>query len=171
MLEFDLDHDNPRRNKMRKMTLAALLAAAAVLLSPLSFPLGPSRCFPFQHAVNAVAGVILGPFWAFGSALVASFVRNVLGTGTLLAFPGSLFGALSVGFAAKMLRAQQRHLAAFAEPVATATLGAWVASLIASTSGGRGAMFSMLAVAFLASSVPGAFIGYFLLRGLKRRRR
>ena len=84
MLEFDLDHDNPRRNKMRKMTLAALLAAAAVLLSPLSFPLGPSRCFPFQHAVNAVAGVILGPFWAFGSALVASFVRNVLGTGTLL---------------------------------------------------------------------------------------
>ena len=114
MLEFDLDHGNPSRDRMRKMTLAALLAAVAVLLSPLSFPLGPSRCFPFQHAVNAVSGVILGPFWAFGSA--------------------------------------------------------WVASLIASTSGGRTAMFSMLAVAFLVSSVPGAFIGYFLLRGLKRRR-
>ena len=52
---------------LRVMLLAALLAAAAVLLAPFSFPVGPSRCFPFQHTINAVAGVLLGPWWAVGS--------------------------------------------------------------------------------------------------------
>ena len=69
------------------MLLAALLAAAAVLLAPFSFPVGPSRCFPFQHTINAVAGVLLGPWWAVGSAFVASLIRYTTGMGTILAFP------------------------------------------------------------------------------------
>jgi energy coupling factor transporter S component ThiW len=166
---FSADPKNPNRTRLQKMTLAASFAAVAVLLSPLSFPVGPSRCFPFQHAVNAVSGVILGPFWACGAAFVASFIRNILGTGTVLAFPGSLFGALAVGFAAALLPERHRFWAALAEPLATGTLGAWVASLIASPAGGRVAMFMTLSVAFLLSSVPGAAIGggvlYFLRRG------
>jgi energy coupling factor transporter S component ThiW len=150
------------------MTLAALFATLTVLLSPISFPVGPSRCFPFQHAVNAVAGVILGPFWACGAAFVTSLIRNTLGTGTLLAFPGSMFGALTVGFAAKLLPERRRFWAALTEPLATGTLGAWVAALIASTAGGREAMFVTLSVAFLISSAPGAIIGCFLLRLLRR---
>ena len=155
---------DPRRARLQKMTLAALFAALTVLLSPVSFPVGPSRCFPFQHAVNAVAGVILGPFWACGAAFVTSLVRNMLGTGTLLAFPGSMFGALAVGFAAKLLPKRHRFWAALAEPLATGTLGAGAAAFIASTAGGQGAMFMTLSVAFLISSVPGAIIGGFLLR-------
>ena len=46
---------------VRKMCIAGLLAGAAVLLSGVSIPMGPTRCFPFQHAVNAIAGVLLGP--------------------------------------------------------------------------------------------------------------
>jgi energy coupling factor transporter S component ThiW len=156
---FNIDSDNAYRTRLRKMTLAALFAALAVLLSPLSFPVGPSRCFPFQHAVNAVAGVILGPFWACATAFVASFVRNLLGTGTVLAFPGSLFGALAVGFAAKLLPEKYRFWAALAEPLATGTLGAGIASLIASPVGGRVAMFMTLSIAFFVSSGPGAAIG------------
>jgi energy coupling factor transporter S component ThiW len=158
-IDFDNDSNNPGRTRLRKMTLAALFAALAVLLSPLSFPVGPSRCFPFQHAVNAVAGVLLGPFWACSAAFIASFVRNILATGTVLAFPGSLFGALAVGFAAKLLPERYRFLAALAEPLATGILGAGVASLIASPAGGRAAMFVTLSVAFFVSSGPGAAIG------------
>ena len=160
--------ENPKRAQMRKMTLAALFAALAVLLSPFSFPVGPSRCFPFQHTINGAAGVLLGPFWAFGAALVASLIRNFLGTGTILAFPGSLFGALAVGLAAKLLPQKYRFFAAMAEPFATGTLGAWVASFIVSTPGGQMAMFATLSTAFLLSSVPGAVLGCCLLRFLPK---
>jgi energy coupling factor transporter S component ThiW len=156
---FSIDSDNVYRTRLRKMTLAALFAALAVLLSPLSFPVGPSRCFPFQHAVNAITGVILGPFWACSAAFAASLVRNLLGTGTVLAFPGSLFGALAVGFAAKLLPEKYRFWAALAEPLATGILGAGVASAIASPAGGRAAMFVTLSIAFFVSSGPGAAIG------------
>jgi energy coupling factor transporter S component ThiW len=168
MRYFEIDTRNPNGARLRKMTLAALFAALAVLLSPFSFPVGPSRCFPFQHAVNAAAGVVLGPFWACAAAFVASFVRNALGTGTILAFPGSLFGALAVGFTAKLLPERFRFLAALAEPLATGTLGAGAASFIASPAGGRFALFATLSVAFLVSSVPGSIIGGGVLYYLKR---
>lgn len=155
------------RDRLRKMTMAALFAALAVLLSPLSVPVGPSKCFPVQHAVNALAGVTLGPWWACGSAFVSSFVRNALGTGTLLAFPGSMFGALAVGFAAKFVSEKRRFWAALAEPFATGTLGAGAATLIASGAFNAG-LFGTLAVAFLVSSVPGSIIGCFALRVLDK---
>ena len=160
---------NGQRTKTQKMALAALLAAVAVLLSPLSVPVGPSRCFPFQHAVNVVAGTMLGPYWALGSAFVASFARNALGTGTILAFPGSLFGALAVGFTARLLPGERRSMAAFAEPLATATIGAWTASLIISSGGAGNAAANALAPVFLLSSLPGSLIGWIILRVLGKK--
>ncbi|MDR3354988.1 MAG: energy coupling factor transporter S component ThiW [Synergistaceae bacterium] len=153
------------QDKLKKMALAAMFAALAVLLSGFSFPVGPSRCFPFQHAMNVMCGVILGPWWAVGSAFVSSVIRNMLGTGTILAFPGSMFGALAVGLAADMLPSGRRLFAAAAEPLATSLIGAWVSSLIMA-SAGKGAMFSMLSVAFLASSAPGAVIGFLAIFSL-----
>ena len=155
---------------LRAMLLAALLAAAAVLLAPFSFPVGPSRCFPFQHTLNAVAGVLLGPWWAVGSAFVASFVRYATGMGTILAFTGSLFGALAVGLTARtVLRGKGgRAWAALAEPCATGTLGAFTAALIVSP-GAVGGMFVTLSAAFLTSSVPGALLGLVVLKGLEKR--
>ncbi|MDR1649150.1 MAG: energy coupling factor transporter S component ThiW [Synergistaceae bacterium] len=166
---FAFDEKEPGRARLKKMTLGALFAALAVLLSPLSLPVGPSRCFPFQHAVNAVAGVLIGPFWACGAAFVASFIRNALGTGTILAFPGSLFGAAAVGIVARRLPEKYRSWAALAEPLATGTLGAGVASFAASSAGGRGEMFLLLSGAFLVSSVPGALIGFCALRFPRRK--
>jgi energy coupling factor transporter S component ThiW len=165
---FVFDEKDPGRTRLKKMTLGALFAALAVLLSPLSVPIGPSRCFPFQHAVNAAAGVLIGPFWACGAAFAASFVRNMLGTGTLLAFPGSMFGAAAVGLAAARLPEKYRVWAALAEPLATGTLGAGAASFIASSAGGRWEMFLLLSGAFLLSSLPGAVIGFCALRFLRR---
>ena len=145
-----------------KIALSAMFAAVAVSLSGFSFPVGPSRCFPFQHAVNALAGILLGPWWAAGAAVVSSTIRNFLGTGTILAYPGSVFGALAVGLLADILPMRFKPLAAVAEPLATGTVGAWVSALIMAGAG-KSAMFGMLSTAFLASSAPGALIGFLLL--------
>ena len=40
---------------------------------------------------------MLGPGYAVGIAFGSSLLRNLLGWGTLLAFPGSMFGALLAG--------------------------------------------------------------------------
>ncbi len=157
------------RNKTRteKIVASALLAGIAVSLSGFSIPVGPSRCFPIQHAVNAVAGVALGPWWALGAAVAASVARNLIGTGTILAFPGSIFGALLVGFAANALPEKHRNFAALFEPVATGTIGAWAGALLLASSSAHTASYSFLAAAFLTSSLPGACAGFAVLQGLR----
>lgn len=150
----------------RSLVLAALFAGLGVLLSSFAVPVGASRVFPFQHAINAVAGVLLGPWWAMGSALVTATLRFSLGTGSLFAFPGSPFGALAVGLAYRFLR---RDEAALFEPIGTvlvgATLGAVVISPFLGVAGGG---LIVLMVAFALSSIPGAAIGYGVLKVLRR---
>ncbi|MDD4366024.1 MAG: energy coupling factor transporter S component ThiW [Synergistales bacterium] len=150
---------------IRTVTLAGLLCAAAVLLSGFAVPVGPTRCFPFQHAVNAVAGVLLGPWWAAGAAFATSLIRNLLGTGTPFAFPGSIPGALAVGFAWKACR---RDWAALAEPIGTGLIGALLSALIVAPALGKDVTLTVFIPAFLASSVPGAAIGLLVLTTLRR---
>ena len=150
----------------RKLVLAALLAGLGVLLSSFAVPVGGARVFPFQHAINAVAGVLLGPWWAAGSALVTATLRVSLGTGSLFAFPGSPFGAIAVGLAYKLLR---RDEAALFEPLGTVLVGATLGALVISPFlGEAGGGLVALMIAFAASSIPGAAIGYLLLKVLRR---
>ena len=81
-------------SKTRKLTLAGILVAAAVLGGVFSFPVLGSRCAPMQHLVNILAAVFLGPLWGVGVAFSASVLRNIAGLGSLMAFPGSMIGAL-----------------------------------------------------------------------------
>ncbi len=150
----------------RKLVLAGIFAALGVFLSSFALPVVGARVFPFQHAINAVAGVLLGPWWAAGSALVTATIRVSIGTGTLFAFPGSPFGALAVGLAYRFLR---RDEAAFFEPVGTVLLGATLGALLISPFIGEaaGGLFALM-VAFALSSVPGAVIGYLVLKALRR---
>lgn len=154
------------RTATRKLVLAALFAGLGVLLSSFSVPVGGARVFPFQHAINAVAGVLLGPWWAAGSALVTATLRFAFGTGTVFAFPGSPFGAVAVGLAYMILR---RDEAALFEPVGTVFVGATLGALIISPFAGEAAGgFVALAISFALSSIPGAIIGYFVLKALRR---
>ena len=43
--------------------------------------------------MNVVAAVVLGPWWAVVIAAVIGVIRNVMGVGTVLAFPGGIFTA------------------------------------------------------------------------------
>lgn len=157
------------RETIQKLTLAGVLAATAVLLSGISFPIGPTRIFPFQHMVNAIAGVLLGPWWAAGAALVASMIRNAMGTGTIFAFPGSLPGALVVGFASRLpVFRRRQHWAALLEPIGTGPIGASLSAYIIGPAFGKAAGFSLILPAFLAASIPGACLGFALLWTAKR---
>ncbi|WP_119069877.1 energy coupling factor transporter S component ThiW [Rubrobacter indicoceani] len=156
-----------RREYTRKLVLAALFAGFGVLLSALAVPVGGTRVLPVQHALNAIAGVLLGPWWAAGSALVTATLRFAFGTGSVFAFPGSPFGALAVGFAYLFLR---RDEAALFEPLGTVLIGATLSAVLISPllDGGASVGFFAFAIPFALSSIPGAVIGYAVLKLLRR---
>ena len=106
----------------RKLTMAGVLVAVAVAGSLFSIPVLGAKCSPVQHMVNVVAGVLLGPGYALGIGFAAALIRNLLGLGSLLAFPGSMIGALLCGLAYKVC---PRLPAAYAgEVFGTGVLGA-----------------------------------------------
>ncbi len=153
---------------IKKSIFAGALAAAGVVLSVVSIPMGPTKCFPFQHSINVVAGVLLGPWWAVGAAFITSLIRNLLGTGSLFAFPGSMFGAFFVGAAARMLPKRRKIFAACAEPIGTGIVGAWASALFLASQSGQSVGFTFFSASFLISSVPGALIGAAMLHCLKK---
>ena len=106
---------------VKKLAVSAMLAAAAVVMSGFAIPIGASKCFPIQHLCNIIAGVFLGPWYGVAMAFTTSLIRNLIGTGSLLAFPGSMVGAYLCGF---LYRKTGRLAAAyFGEVFGTGILG------------------------------------------------
>ena len=162
-----------RVSTTRKVALAAILAAVAIALSPIiSFPLPLATPFPIQHMVNALAGVLLGPWYAVLIAVIAGAVRYMLGTGTIHAFPGGIFGGLVVGLVHRNVL--KRDYAALFEPIGTVLIGAAASAYIfgplAAQAGlrGRAGTFDAFAILFLPSSVPGSVLGYVILKVVRR---
>ena len=113
----------------RKVARAVILVAIGVAISPFtSIPIGIAKINPAQHFVNVVGAVLLGPWWATGIALVIGVLRNALGTGTLLAFPGGMIGAFLAGLAYRYTRSI--YIGALGEIIGTGILGAVVSVLI-----------------------------------------
>ena len=113
-----------------RLTLSALFVAIGTLCANLVYiPAGVSKCFPVQHAINVLSAVILGPGPAVAIAFVISCLRNALGTGSLLAFPGSMIGALCAGL---LYRRWQKLPAALVVWVCSAPVtlvpGSWAAA-------------------------------------------
>ncbi len=152
----------------RRLILAAFFAALPVALSffPGSFPVAGAKVLPWQHMTNVIAGATLGPWYAALAALVAAILRNALGVGTLLAFPGSIPGALVVGFAYRIWR---REWVGLLEPIGTGPIGATLGALIVAPAlMGKSIPLVTLQSAFLASSIPGTIVGYIVLKALHR---
>jgi energy coupling factor transporter S component ThiW len=153
---------------LRRLVLAAMFAAMATVLGSIpalgSIPVGPLRIAPFQHTINALAGVLIGPWYAAGAALVAAILRYNLHTGSIFAFPGSPFGALVVGY---MYRWTRSDFAALADPLGTGPIGATLAALVFQPFIGSHHTIWWFQVAFLSSSIPGAILGFVVLRALR----
>ena len=152
----------------KKLTLASILTAIGVLLSVVSFPIGIIRCYPFQHTINVISGIVLGPFWATSVAFSISLIRNLIGSGSLLAFPGSMLGAFFVGFAAKLIRPKYKIFSFLTEPIGSGLIGAWLASIIIAPLIDNELGFLLLSFSFLASSVPGSCLGAIVFYYLER---
>lgn len=150
-----------KTTQIKKMAVAALLAALAVVLSPFSVPVGASKCFPIQHMVNVIAGILLGPWYATGAAFVTSLIRNLLGTGSLLAFPGSMCGAFLAGW----LFSKTKHLVAACrgEIFGTGIIGGLLAYPVATMVMGKQAAMFAYVVPFLTATVVGSFMALMMI--------
>jgi energy coupling factor transporter S component ThiW len=151
--------------KTKKITISSLLVAIGVIAGNIIFiPVGVSKCFPIQHTINVLSAVILGPAYAVAIAFCISLLRNILGTGSLLAFPGSMIGALIAGILYK--KTNNNLLAAVGEVFGTGILGGLLAFPIANFIMGKkiGALFFV--TPFLISTIGGSIIAFFILRVL-----
>ncbi len=81
-----------KHETLKKLAASGMMVALIIVLSGFYIPVGASKCFPVQHMMNILSAVLLGPFWGVGIAFCASLIRNLMGTGTLMAFPGSMVG-------------------------------------------------------------------------------
>ncbi|MFD1317047.1 energy coupling factor transporter S component ThiW [Loigolactobacillus zhaoyuanensis] len=150
---------------LRRLVLTALLTALAVVGGTVfQFPLGPARVAPTQHLINLISGVVVGPYYALAQALLTSLIRNMLGTGTVLAFPGSMIGALLTGWAFR--KTHRLAVATGAELLGDGIFGALLAFPVAQLfMGTKGALW-LFVPTFLPSVIIGVIIGYILLKAL-----
>ncbi len=158
-----------KRNQIRKMTVAALFCAIAVVGSMFSFPVLGSKCAPVQHMVNILCAVLLGPWYGVAVAFAASLFRNLLGLGSLMAFPGSMLGALLCGLVFHFTKNLPATLVA--EVFGTGILGGLcaypVATLLMGVDASAVAFYAYI-VPFLISTVAGAILAGVLILALKK---
>ena len=155
--------------RTKKLCVAGVFVAVAVVGSLFGVPVFGSKCAPIQHMVNILCAVMLGPFYGVGVAFCASVIRNLLGLGSLMAFPGSMLGALLCGLA--FWKSRNIPLTLIAEVFGTGILGGLCAYPIALAFMGMQAgeiAFYAYIIPFLISTVGGAVISAVLLAALKQ---
>lgn len=147
----------------RKLTLAALLIAIGTISAHLVYiPAGVSRCFPVQHAINVLCAVLLGPDYAVAVGFLIACLRNLFGTGSILAFPGSMIGAALAGLA--YTRFGNIPSAMLGEIFGTGILGGFVAWVFAMVFLGSKAVAWFFIPPFLVSTIGGSIIAGLLLK-------
>ena len=157
------------KTNTKKLAIAGVFCAVAIVGSMFSFPVFGSKCSPVQHMVNILCAILLGPGYSLGAAFAAALIRNLLGLGSLMAFPGSMFGALVCG----LVYAKTKNIPAtlLGEVFGTAILGGLSAYPIAIFFMGQSAAalaFYAYIIPFLISTAGGSIISAVLICSLKR---
>ena len=154
--------------KTYKMTLTAMMIAMGTITSNLLYiPVGVTKLFPMQSFLNVFSAVLLGPYYAVAQALCVSLLRNMLGTGSVFAFPGSLVGALLASWL--FLKTKKIQLAFLGEVIGTGIIGAMLCYPIATLFLGHKATLFGFIPLFIFSSVAGALIGSVILVAFLRK--
>lgn len=152
----------------KKLALAGILIAVAVIGSTFSFPIAGSKCAPVQHFVNVFGAVFLGPVLNTVVAFLASLIRNLSGLGSPLAFPGSMVGALLASIMFKYTKNLLPTL--IGEVFGTGIIGGMLSYPIAIWFMGKTAaqigIFTFV-VPFLVSTVGGSLIAGVTLFAIK----
>ncbi|ACA38933.1 thiW protein [Lysinibacillus sphaericus CBAM5] len=152
---------------IRKLTIMALLVAFAVAGSTfISIPTGIARAYPVQHAINVIGAIILGPVSTVVVAFVTAIIRILTGTGSLLAIPGSIIGALCAGLAYKY--SGKIWFTGLGEVIGTGLLASLVAVPYAKVLMGTSVAALFFMPAFLISSTIGAILGILVASSLRK---
>lgn len=158
-----------KRTNTKKLAIAGIFCAVAVVGSLFSFPVFGSKCSPVQHMVNILCAVLLGPGYGLGAAFGAALIRNLLGLGSLMAFPGSMCGALVCGLVYRKTRNILGTL--IGEVLGTAVIGGLCAYPVAIFFMGQSAAdiaYYTYIIPFLISTAAGAIISGVLIYSLKK---
>ena len=156
-----------KKTNVKKLTITAGFVAIAVIGSLFSVPVFGSKCAPIQHLVNILSAVLLGPWYSMAAAFLASLIRNMFGLGTLLAFPGSMCGALLAGLLFYFLK--KLPFAYIGEVFGTAIIGGMLAYPVALLfMGNKAAALFTFVVPFAISTVVGTIIAAVVMEILKK---
>ncbi|MFJ7980522.1 energy coupling factor transporter S component ThiW [Lysinibacillus xylanilyticus] len=152
---------------IRKLTIMALLVAIAVAGSTfVSIPTGIARAYPVQHAINVIGAIILGPVPTVMVAFVTAIIRILTGTGSLLAIPGSVIGAICASLAYKY--SGKHWLAGVGEMFGTGIIASLIAVPYAHLLMGTSVAALFFMPAFLTSSTIGAILGIVVASNLRK---
>ncbi|SHH69897.1 energy coupling factor transporter S component ThiW [Clostridium grantii] len=151
--------------KTKKLVFSSLLVALGIVTGSLVyFPVGVSKCFPMQHFINVFSAITLGPIYSVCIAFCISLMRNILGTGSLLAFPGSMIGAY---LSAILYKHTKKYLfAVFGEIIGTGIIGGIIAYPVATLLMGKSVALFFFVIPFLISTTGGSTIAYLLIKAL-----
>ncbi len=151
----------------RLVLMAVLVAIGTATAGTLWFPAGVAKAYPVQHAINVLAAVFLGPMDAMAVAFIIALLRNLLGLGTLMAFPGGMVGALLAGLAYRWSNGKL-SAALVGEVFGTGILGALLCIPIVRYILGKEAAIFFFIPPFAISSVAGAALGGVVVMALAR---
>lgn len=146
---------------VRKLTFTALFIAIGVFSAHIVYiPVIVAKCFPVQHAINILLSVFLGTRYSVSAAFGISLLRNVLGTGSLLAFPGSMIGAALAGILFRRIGSFAG--AVLGEIVGTGIFGGLTAFPVAQYVLGTEVGTFFFVIPFLVSTIGGSLIAYLI---------
>jgi energy coupling factor transporter S component ThiW len=175
---------------IKKLAVVIVFSALGVALSPFTgFPVFGTIANPTQHMVNAILGVLAGPFSAALAAILIGTIRNMLGVGTVYAFPGGIPGGIVVGVIYWLLKhlkrsGKTRLISALTEPIGTLLIGAPLALFLVAPwmgpqgysgklldlTANEGSLFAYLTFGgwWALSCIPGSIIGFIVLSILEK---
>lgn len=151
-----------RENTTKKIVLSGILIAIATVLGTFSIPILGAKASPIQHFVNVIAGVSLGPIYGVACAFISALIRNILATGSILAFPGSMVGVFFAGILYKKFK--KIEFAVIGEVIGTGIIGAMIAYPLAAFVLGKEVALFVYIVPFSISAILGSIMAYILLK-------
>ena len=151
------------RFSTRKLVLTAMLACLAFVLNTCVY--FPSMA-PFQHFVDVVAAVLLGPWYACAAAFLCGIMRMMTGR-TIQAVVGAIFGPILGGLLYRKFK--NFWVVVIGETVGTGLLGAMTAYPLMKMFYGLDAQSPFYYIPFYTpSAIVGALMGVAVLLILQK---
>ena len=152
-----------KRTNIRKMVLCAIFASLAFVLN--TFVYFPAMA-PFQHFVNVMAAVFLGPWWGSLSAFLCGAMRMMSGR-TIQAVTGAIFGPILGGMI--WMKTRNVYLVCMGEIIGTGIIGALASYPLMKWFYALDAQSPLYYIPFYTpSAVVGGIMGVMVLLLLKR---